>query len=508
MYRNKPYRWNWHPAQVEPQFRQILRGLRWIMPVWNGELPTHGVAVYTPRGVHSLRTSTYASWNGLIRERGYGMNATGSPPNTAAAALDLPTALRISGTQEFTMLAAFKHLNPAANRTLVSQRDTTSTNNTMRFMYTPSNTVRAFTFATSLTRNAESAATLVDGTNYVAVCVRNATGLYVYLDGLLVASDTSGTNASITNARTMSVFSDARDNAPINLGYTAAMWDRALSTSEISRLTNYYGLLRRSIPYTIISTTPASQLDGTLFTKAPTFPTGALSAGSVTSTGTLFTKAPTFPTGTVTGGTILAGTLFTTAPTFPTGTVTAGSVTVTGGATFQTAPTFPTGAVTGGNVLTGSVYQQAPTFPTGSLTAGAVTSNGTLYTVAPTFPTGALTETGVMALATITLTVDTPTVTITIPMSTNVIIGTTVTATATFRNVSDKLADPNTVTATLKDPAGTITNPTASMESTGVYIVPCPITTEGIWYLRVAGDGNSATVATETTLFGIPSSVD
>lgn len=43
-------------------------------------------------------------------------------------------------------------------------------------------------------------------------------------------------------------------------------------------------------------------LTGTLFTKAPTFPTGVVSqaGGTQTLTGTLFTKAPTVPTGTVT----------------------------------------------------------------------------------------------------------------------------------------------------------------------------------------------------------------
>lgn len=142
---------------------------------------------------------------------------------------------------------------------------------------------------------------------------------------------------------------------------------------------------------------PAAQpLVGVLFTKAPTFPQGAITTGPVTVTGTLFTKAPTFPTGTVTATYSLTGVLFSKAPTFPQGAVTSGGVTLTG-TLFVKAPTFPQGAVTtGGVTVTGVLFTKAPTFPTGVVTAGAAALTGILFQKAPTFPTGTIGQAGTL----------------------------------------------------------------------------------------------------------------
>lgn len=69
-------------------------------------------------------------------------------------------------------------------------------------------------------------------------------------------------------------------------------------------------------------------LTGALFTKAPTFPQGAVTS-SITLAGALFTKAPTFPLGTVTLGAAPAGSTVTVSGTTVT-IVTAGTVTITG----------------------------------------------------------------------------------------------------------------------------------------------------------------------------------
>lgn len=85
-------------------------------------------------------------------------------------------------------------------------------------------------------------------------------------------------------------------------------------------------------------------LTGSTFTKAPTFPTGAVAAGAVGLTGTTFVKAPTFGTGTIAATYALTGTTFVKAPTFGTGTVAPGAVELVG-TTFQKAPTFGTGTI-------------------------------------------------------------------------------------------------------------------------------------------------------------------
>jgi hypothetical protein len=138
------------------------------------------------------------------------------------------------------------------------------------------------------------------------------------------------------------------------------------------------------------ATAPAGQqLDGSLFTKAPTFPTGTLSS-TFTLSGTTFTKAPTFPQGILSSIFTLTGTTFTKAPTFPQGALQqAGGSQQLDGATFTKAPTFPQGTFTSIFTLAGTTFQKTPTFPSGGL-GGTVTLPGGTFILAPTFPTGSL----------------------------------------------------------------------------------------------------------------------
>lgn len=127
-------------------------------------------------------------------------------------------------------------------------------------------------------------------------------------------------------------------------------------------------------------------LTGTLFTKAPTFNVGAVTA-TYDLAGSLFVNTPTFPTGTVTPGTVtLTGTLYLNTPTFPTGAVSAGESILTG-ALFVNAPTFFTGTLTSTVALTGVLFQRTPTFPVGALFADQAIV-GVLFVKAPTFPSG------------------------------------------------------------------------------------------------------------------------
>ncbi len=61
------------------------------------------------------------------------------------------------------------------------------------------------------------------------------------------------------------------------------------------------------------------------------------------------------------------------------------------------------------------------------------------------------------------------------------------------------LTDPTVVTATIEDPAGTETNPTAVKQSTGIYLVTFTADAAGLWHYRIVGDA-PAKGAVEGTL--------
>lgn len=68
-------------------------------------------------------------------------------------------------------------------------------------------------------------------------------------------------------------------------------------------------------------------------------------------------------------------------------------------------------------------------------------------------------------------------------------IGDTVRLTATFTNESAANADPTTVTVSIRAPDGTVTTPTATQSSTGVYYCDLAVTMAGVWRYRFAGTG-------------------
>ncbi|HEU4864643.1 MAG TPA: hypothetical protein VFT76_00220 [Actinomycetota bacterium] len=143
--------------------------------------------------------------------------------------------------------------------------------------------------------------------------------------------------------------------------------------------------------WTVAGATTPQSLVGAKFSKAPTFPTGAISTGAVGLVGATFVRVGGFPVGGLVRPATwpLVGALFSRAPTFGAGTLlpeggTQGLV----GTTFARAPTFPTGRIDPA-FLTGSLFARAPTFPTGVLSRSG-TLLGTSFLRAPTFAVGSL----------------------------------------------------------------------------------------------------------------------
>jgi hypothetical protein len=68
-------------------------------------------------------------------------------------------------------------------------------------------------------------------------------------------------------------------------------------------------------------------------------------------------------------------------------------------------------------------------------------------------------------------------------------IGDGIRITATFTNLSGGLADPTTIVFKLKAPSGTVTTPTVTHLSTGVYYVDVIPNVKGSWLYRWEGTG-------------------
>lgn len=59
-----------------------------------------------------------------------------------------------------------------------------------------------------------------------------------------------------------------------------------------------------------------------------------------------------------------------------------------------------------------------------------------------------------------------------------------------FRDADDALADPTTVTAKVRDPAGTVTALSHSHDDTGLYSASVTVDAPGVWWYRFAGTGD------------------
>lgn len=72
-------------------------------------------------------------------------------------------------------------------------------------------------------------------------------------------------------------------------------------------------------------------------------------------------------------------------------------------------------------------------------------------------------------------------------------IGDQVTLSARFRRkATSALVDPDTVTCTVADPAGTVTHPAPVRDGTGLYHATVAPTIAGVWQVRWVGTGQAA----------------
>lgn len=89
----------------------------------------------------------------------------------------------------------------------------------------------------------------------------------------------------------------------------------------------------------------------------------------------------------------------------------------------------------------------------------------------------------------------------------NVIAGTNVEITSTFRKANGDLADPTTVTALIRHPDGTTSGPTPTSSSTGIWTTVVPTDDPGYWYYQISGSGNETDVVCVGSFCAQPSLV-
>ncbi len=251
----------------------------------------------------------------------------------------------------------------------------------------------------------ESGNSWAAGTNPSVLATATANdGLLVHWgdDGKLYASDTEGDTSS----------RDTRSRYKSYTGGTAGTWDVSLTFLTPSKVgnadnrgkfmdgANWIVLIERGddgligtdyvLEYYVLDTAGAAgaqTLTGTLFSKAPSFIAGILTAEYVLD-GALFSAVPTFIVGIVTPSYVLDGSLFVKPPGFITGAVTADYA--LSGSVFSKPPTFITGALVPDQTLTGSLFSVPPAFIQGSI-ASIYVIVGNLFARPPTFIQGVLT---------------------------------------------------------------------------------------------------------------------
>jgi hypothetical protein len=86
-------------------------------------------------------------------------------------------------------------------------------------------------------------------------------------------------------------------------------------------------------------------------------------------------------------------------------------------------------------------------------------------------------------------------------------VGNKARVTVTVRDEDDTLTTPTTRVATVKDPAGAVTNPAVTVVSTGVLRFTFNVSLVGYYKFKLVGSGNIAAVA-DGVVQGIPAAPD
>lgn len=88
-----------------------------------------------------------------------------------------------------------------------------------------------------------------------------------------------------------------------------------------------------------------------------------------------------------------------------------------------------------------------------------------------------------------------------------IVVGSTPVIITTFRDEDGNLADPNTVTAIIRAPDGTISNPVPTNASVGIWETLVPVDQAGMWFYEISGTGGGVEVSDKDAFCVLPSLV-
>lgn len=88
-----------------------------------------------------------------------------------------------------------------------------------------------------------------------------------------------------------------------------------------------------------------------------------------------------------------------------------------------------------------------------------------------------------------------------------IVVGSTPVITTTFRDEDGNLADPNTVSADIRAPDGTMSSPTPTNVSVGIWETLVPVDQAGWWFYEIAGSGGGVDVVDQGSFCVAPSLV-
>jgi hypothetical protein len=230
----KPGRWMPNPADIDPQFLNYWRDLKWIVPLWQNENPGKGVSVIAPSGAAQIAsTATWTVGSGRYGHWVDGVNCSGDSDLVLGP---LPERLRFSGAQDLTVLLMFK-FNNASGFTPFLGQDSASSAGRLEIYLNGSDQLIGQVVNGGTSGLGTPTITFIDGEDYIVTVTRRDGGgeWFAYVNGVLEAPEVGGGSQTVDVTLPLGVMGSPGTSwvgAESGRGYFAAAWDRDLSHEE------------------------------------------------------------------------------------------------------------------------------------------------------------------------------------------------------------------------------------------------------------------------------------
>lgn len=241
----KPARWAWNSEHLEPRFREIARGLRFLIDPRDP----------APRNLVTSAAPVTSTVEDRLTQYGPAIMSAASGSGNKSIQYDLPPEL--AGVAH-TVAVLQQPRSTSGDEYGISLSDTGTFNNYVGIR------TNSYDFEYIVRGTSERKLTSGIGAQnewHLAVGVnRSATDRELYVDGVSVATNTDA--ASPASLDTLGVLELRRSSGAIQSDASvvafAAAWDRALTDAEIAAISaDPFGLLRPVVPYPVFGTAVA-----------------------------------------------------------------------------------------------------------------------------------------------------------------------------------------------------------------------------------------------------------